>query len=223
MVGETRQPYAYADNNPLLMVDPDGLRYCPASGGPCYEDPVYIGKRYYTAEDGAARLQAICNLATVDANLDAHLSTLGFFEGFGRWYLTTGADLTYASAPLLIGLTASIGTKPNGARITGTSQIKPGSTQGSASGKAFGQSTKQQVLEENLNNNNGVVTCVYCKQPTTTPHVDHAIPKSKGGNATLENGQAACPHCNISKGNRDFPATPPPGYVGEWPPTHWSQ
>ncbi len=52
-------------------------------------------------------------------------------------------------------------------------------------------------------------------------HVDHAIPKSRGGNATLRNGQLTCQHCNLSKGNRRFPKTPPPGYGGSWLPRHW--
>jgi filamentous hemagglutinin len=43
------------------------------------------------------------------------------------------------------------------------------------------------------------------------------------GNSTLENAQLACPHCNASKGARDFPVTPPAGYRGSWPPQWWGR
>ncbi|MGU9828670.1 HNH endonuclease [Pseudomonas sp. LF242] len=62
---------------------------------------------------------------------------------------------------------------------------------------------------------------MYCRKEGTGTQVDHAIPKARGGDATLENAQMACPHCNASKGARDFPVNPPPGYRGEWPPSHW--
>jgi RHS repeat-associated protein len=42
IVSTTRQAYAYVSNNPLNAVDPTGTRYCPASGGPCYEDELPI-------------------------------------------------------------------------------------------------------------------------------------------------------------------------------------
>jgi hypothetical protein len=34
-------------------------------------------------------------------------------------------------------------------------------------------------------------------------HADHIIPWSKGGKTTVENGQVACPECNLSKGADD--------------------
>jgi filamentous hemagglutinin len=57
--------------------------------------------------------------------------------------------------------------------------------------------------------------------PGTATDVDHAIPRSRGGNATIDNAQLACPHCNRSKGARDYPVTPPSGYQGPWPPPWW--
>lgn len=57
---------------------------------------------------------------------------------------------------------------------------------------------------------------------TDSPQVDHAIPRSVGGNATLENAQTTCPWCNASKGARDFPVNPPPGFRGIWPPPWWA-
>lgn len=96
-----------------------------------------------------------------------------------------------------------------------TPLIKAGSSGGETAGKAFPQSIRQQALEENPS------TCVYCHMETDSPQVDHAIPRAQGGNATLENAQTTCGWCNASKGARDFPVNPPPGYEGAWPPEWW--
>ena len=46
-------------------------------------------------------------------------------------------------------------------------------------------------------------TCQYCGQtpPKVVLEVDHIIPKSKGGENTLENSLTACFDCNRGKGN----------------------
>lgn len=94
--------------------------------------------------------------------------------------------------------------------------IKPGSADGPTAGQRFPNSIKAQALEENGD------TCVYCHMETDSPQVDHSIPRSRGGDATIENAQTTCAHCNASKGARDFPVTPPEGYEGEWPPPWFS-
>ncbi|MBK8150802.1 MAG: HNH endonuclease [Acidobacteria bacterium] len=69
-----------------------------------------------------------------------------------------------------------------------------------------------------LENPNSV--CVFCRGEAT--QLDHAIPKSWGGNATLPNAQRTCAFCNQSKGARGlFPINPPPRYTGPWPPPWW--
>ena len=93
--------------------------------------------------------------------------------------------------------------------------IKAGAEGGETAGKAFSQKVRQEVLAENPS------TCVYCRMETDRPQVDHVIPRSRGGNATVENGQTTCPWCNPSKGARDFPVNPPPGFEGPWPPAWW--
>jgi HNH endonuclease len=94
--------------------------------------------------------------------------------------------------------------------------IKAGAEGGETAGKAFSQGIRQSALDENPS------TCVYCRMETNSPQVDHAIPRARGGNATLENAQTTCPWCNASKGARDFPVNPPAGYEGGWPPSWWS-
>jgi filamentous hemagglutinin len=64
--------------------------------------------------------------------------------------------------------------------------------------------------------------CVYCRQNRAT-QTDHVIPKARNGNATIENAQRTCAHCNASKGARDYPLNPPPNYKGRWPPSHWER
>jgi RHS repeat-associated protein len=95
-------------------------------------------------------------------------------------------------------------------------KIKPGSAGGPSAGKRFPESVKRQAFEEDPTR-----TCVYCGRPGTATQVDHAIPMSRGGNATIENAQLTCPWCNNSKGNRDFPVNPPPGFRGPWPQFWW--
>jgi hypothetical protein len=98
---------------------------------------------------------------------------------------------------------------------TGAPLIKAGSAGGETAGRVFPQSIRQEALAENPG------TCVYCRMETQTPQVDHVIPRSTGGNATLENAQTTCPWCNASKGPREFPVNPAPGYEGAWPPGWW--
>jgi len=50
--------------------------------------------------------------------------------------------------------------------------------------------------------------CVFCNKETSrTPgpsqrNTDHAVPKSRGGNNTLENAQNTCRTCNLDKGTK---------------------
>jgi len=46
--------------------------------------------------------------------------------------------------------------------------------------------------------------CALCgtSLKTTTPHIDHKIPFTRGGKTVKENLQPLCPQCNLKKGNR---------------------
>ncbi len=103
--------------------------------------------------------------------------------------------------------------KPVGIAARGVPGIKPGSAGGATAGQRFPESVRDAAKTENP-----TATCVFCNRPGTGTQVDHAIPRARDGNATLDNAQLACPHCNASKGAGDFPKNPPPGYVGPWPP-----
>ena len=44
--------------------------------------------------------------------------------------------------------------------------------------------------------------CSICKKVLTKDfHADHIKPFSKNGPTILQNGQAVCPNCNLSKGD----------------------
>jgi len=90
---------------------------------------------------------------------------------------------------------------------------KSGTAEGERSGKNFTKAGKRQVVQENSNTHEGQTTCEKCgtetvpgtqsKKGVTPPsnetHVDHIIPKSKGGDGAPSNGQVLCRDCNLKK------------------------
>ena len=47
------------------------------------------------------------------------------------------------------------------------------------------------------------VSCGRCAADGIILHVDHIIPRSKGGNNHIDNYQTLCDKCNIGKSNKD--------------------
>jgi RHS repeat-associated protein len=85
-------------------------------------------------------------------------------------------------------------------RVTKGIGPKAGSAGGEGAKKAFSNKVKDQARKESND------TCVFCGTKTTREpgptrsEIDHAIPKSRGGNNTIENAQNTCRTCNRSKG-----------------------
>lgn len=77
---------------------------------------------------------------------------------------------------------------------------KVGSAGGPGAGKRFAETTKDTAETE------AGRRCVFCGRETTRApggtqrNTDHAIPKSRGGNNTLDNAQNTCRDCNLDKG-----------------------
>lgn len=134
--------------------------------------------------------------------------------------LATGAEAIRGDQTSSILLYDSENTYPANPSISNNGQtappIKPGSSGGPTAGRRFPESVRQQAFNENPGS-----VCVFCRMPGVATQVDHAIPRVHGGNATIDNAQLACPHCNASKGARMYPVNPPPGYEGSWPPLWW--
>ncbi len=103
----------------------------------------------------------------------------------------------------------------NVAQIKGPT-IKPGTHGGPTAKQKFSDRVKDQAFAADPTK-----TCVYCARPGTATDVDHAYPREKGGDATIQNAQLTCNHCNTSKQDDFYPKTPPAGYTGQWPPLHW--
>jgi RHS repeat-associated protein len=88
-----------------------------------------------------------------------------------------------------------------------------GTAGGERAGKAMTPAGKAEVKAENAAQNGGQTTCNNCGQSTVpakqsqsgvTPpgnetHVDHVVPKSKGGDGSPSNGQVLCRDCNLKK------------------------
>lgn len=126
------------------------------------------------------------------------------------WYYTLWTAQTNQVAGISAGGDDFWGLLAAGSGMA-TGTIKTGTFGGPTTGKRFPQSVRQQAFDENPSR-----ICVFCQMEGTASQVDHAYPRSLGGDATIENAQLACPHCNASKGNGTYPKSPPAGYEGEW-------
>jgi hypothetical protein len=168
---------------------------------------------YFTS--GRAFFPAMAQtVALVDGVAAARGVTVGRAGGAGG----TGSALEIrpggaSSGPSAGGSAAAPGQMPG---------IKPGASGGVTAGMRFPDAVKDAAIAENLKLTGSTTpTCVWCRMEAPTNQIDHAVPRSLDGDATLENAQVACPHCNMSRGNRPNPITPPEGYEGPWPPPWW--
>ncbi|MBD3771892.1 MAG: HNH endonuclease, partial [Rhodobacterales bacterium] len=184
--------YAYVANDPVNEVDPTGK--CPQ----CQDDE----RAFDESLQGKTPEEMKAALMDRAAEQIPALAIAAAGE-------VVAVEAVVAKGAQLLGRALGIGGKA-------APVIKAGAAGRETAGKAFPKAVKDAAKAENP-----TATCVYCRRPGTGTQVDHAIPRAKGGNATLENAQLACKHCNPSKGAGEYPKTPPPGYRGKWPPDHW--
>ncbi|WP_437734865.1 RHS repeat-associated core domain-containing protein [Sorangium sp. So ce1335] len=114
------------------------------------------------------------------------------------------------------GLSQALMSQGSGSRGPQVAASAAGSAPGGErAGKAFTRAGKAEVKAENAAAHGGQTTCMDCGRPTipaqqsrkgVTPptnetHVDHIIPRSKGGIGSPDNGQVLCRDCNLRKGS----------------------
>jgi len=184
--------YGYDQGDQLTSLDyPDALTALNKTTG-AGGDPVATGVRRGYDADG--------HLTSVADWLD-HTTRFGY-DADGNLQRTERPNATVSTQT----------TDPHG-QITELADTDDAAGTVLRAGERFPQSVREEALEENPS------TCVFCRMETDRPQVDQAVPRSRGGDATIDNAQTACPHCNASKRDRAFPANPPPGYRGRWPPS----
>ncbi|SET92704.1 HNH endonuclease [Stigmatella erecta] len=100
---------------------------------------------------------------------------------------------------------------------THTMDLAPEAVAGKRPGSRFNKKDKEIVKQDNASRNGGKTVCETCgvetvpaeqhKKGVTPPknesHVDHVVPKSKGGTGDPDNGQVLCRDCNIKKGDKE--------------------
>jgi 5-methylcytosine-specific restriction endonuclease McrA len=91
-------------------------------------------------------------------------------------------------------------------------------------GKAFTKKQKTVVKEQNAAANDGKNHCEDCgvetvpakkhekgvTPPKNETHVDHKVPRVKGGPAEVDNAQVLCRDCNLKKGSKEPAQEPVP-------------
>jgi hypothetical protein len=92
--------------------------------------------------------------------------------------------------------------EPGGRNPPGEQGVKAGARGGPGSGKKFPEAVKESAEQQ------AGGQCVFCGRQTTREpgpaqrNTDHAVPKSRGGNNTLDNAQNTCRTCNLDKGSK---------------------
>ena len=209
--------YQYTYNNPLNMVDPDG--HCPPCFGP-------------SISGVTESIEVITNPSRALDKIQLKLSAIGMVPGAELADLANAGisalrgnkteavvDVLGAAGPLGSGVavanrvskiadaagdTARAVSKADNAADAARAAPKVGSQGGPGAGKNFPKATKD--AERAASNN----SCRFCGVPTTRSakpnptrsNIDHAVPKSRGGNNTRANAQNTCQDCNLKKGKK---------------------
>src|SRR5436190_4307 len=203
---QTLNRYSYVKNNPLRYTDPSGhvawLALAPLIA-------------YFLVEVAPPMLEMT----------PAEMETLAMMSGTSNSsankqnQMPMILPLPMAVAGSTIAVEEAGALKLAGEKPNTSIPIKSGSSGGPGAGKSYiPVDVKKQVKLENPKN-----ICVFCRQESPKPQLDHAIPRSKGGDTTIKNIQVACPHCNQSKGVGQYPKSPPKSFFGLFPPSWWKK
>ncbi len=218
---ESTTPYGYVFDDPIKNTDPDG-RYPDGPGDDFVEgikegftgyftgiahavmNPGETIKNEFSAEgfkntflNGAT----MGMYGTLKSSYDLSVSaSKGDFKALGNAVGSKAAEATVVIATdgAVKGLNAVKGLikDANAIKLDAPGGPKTGSQGGPGASKPFSPKIKAEAKAEANGN------CVFCgdKTDTGTPgkkgNTDHAIPKSRNGNNTIENAQHTCANCN---------------------------
>jgi len=127
-------------------------------------------------------------IGTAGVSLAAEAPTAGVSTAT----LAAGAGVAAAGAAVQAGAAKNASAIAETVAMRNGGGPKEGSTGGPSAGKKPSEAQRQRILKENGGK------CVFCGKPNE--HVDHAHPRSRGGNTMEENLQGTCAHCNLQKG-----------------------
>ena len=202
--------YAYVRNNPLKNTDPNG-RDCFQGLSSCGN---YVLGGFKTIGNIPSD---VVNAPNRFANvLVSPFTSFRFLDIVPSTFTPSNSDqrdgMEAASGVMIVsplaeaGATGVIGAIGTGARVeAGTATAiapKIGEAGGPGAGKRFPNTVKDAARAESSD------ACVFCGQSTPRTagpgqsNIDHAIPKSRNGNNTLDNAQNTCRTCNQDKGTR---------------------